>query len=330
MAIAADKAILPVELTSVYFLPMAKKYGKIRKYAELFAARLATGTLSLFPLQRSMKIGSSIGRLLGRRLKNLNRVAHRNLEIAMPQNSPERNADIVRGTFESLGRHLAFFSHFKHLGREDVRSLVEVVNKQNFYDSRGDGRGMIFITGHFGSWEVFNLLPPAFGEQINILVRRIDNRLVEEFVDKIRTRFGSVTLGKREAPRRIFKHLKAGEIVGILADLNAQLHDGVFVDFFGTPACTTKSIAKFALKTNAVILPAFAVWEKAKNKYVVYLEKPVEYENTGDTDRDIRRITADVTKVVEKYVRKYPEQWLWIHKRWNTRPPGEESLYRNV
>ncbi len=189
------------------------------------------------------------------------------------------------------------------------------------------GSGVLFFTGHFGSWEVFNLLPPAFGFGMNILVRRLDNPLVESFVDNFRTQFGSVTLDKTKSARTMFRVLENGEILGILADLNVQEREGAFVDFFGVPASTTTSIAKLALKTGAVVLPAFAVWEEAKGKYVVYLEPAVEYRANDNSDENIADLTQKITAVVERYVRKYPEQWLWIHKRWNTRPPGEKPLY---
>ena len=126
----------------------------------------------------------------------------------------------------------------------------------------------------------------------------------------------------------MFRVLRRGELLGILADLNVQEKEGVFVDFFGVPASTTTSIAKLALSTGAAVLPAFAVWEQAKGKYVVYLEPPIEYEQGDVSDERVRVLTQKITNVVEKYVRKYPEQWLWIHKRWNTRPKGEKNLYK--
>jgi KDO2-lipid IV(A) lauroyltransferase len=125
----------------------------------------------------------------------------------------------------------------------------------------------------------------------------------------------------------MFRVLENGELLGILADLNVQEKEGVFVDFFGVPASTTTSIAKLAIKTNAIVLPAFAVWEESKKKYVVYLEPPIEYNRDDNSPENIRDLTQNITNTVEKYVRRYPEQWLWIHKRWNTRPPGSASLY---
>lgn len=308
---------------------MPKKRGNFQNQAELLAVRSLLGAIGALPLETSMRFGKAVGRFLGTRFPKLRRTARRNLEIAMPELSDAEREKILSGTFESLGRHLGFVSHFKKFRHEDIRHLIEVVGKEkNFDPAYARGKGVLFFTGHFGSWEVFNLLAPAFGYGMNILVRRIDNPLVEDFVDKMRTRFGSTTLDKTKSARKMFRILENGEILGILADLNAQKKEGVFVDFFGVPASTTVSIAKLALKTDAAVMPAFAVWEETKRKYVVYLEPPVEYEKTGNTEEDIKEITRKITDVVEKYVRRYPEQWLWIHKRWNTRPPGEPDLYK--
>ena len=307
---------------------MAKKRSKIQNKAELLAVRSLLGAIGALPLETSMRFGKSFGKTLAKRFPKLQKTARRNLEIAMPELSSDEKEKIIHGTFESLGRHLGFVSHFKKFKHEDIHKLVEVVGKEeNFDKAYASGNGVLFFTGHFGSWEVFNLLPPAFGFGMNILVRRIDNPLVESFVDTMRTRFGSVTLDKTKSARTMFRVLRKGNLLGILADLNVQEKEGVFVDFFGVPASTTTSIAKLALATNAAVLPAFAVWEKSKQKYVVYLEPSVEYEKTEDADNDILVLTQKITDVVEKYVRKYPEQWLWIHKRWNTRPKGEKSLY---
>ncbi|MDQ3133041.1 MAG: lysophospholipid acyltransferase family protein [Acidobacteriota bacterium] len=307
---------------------MPKKKSKLQNKSELLAVRSLLGAIGALPLETSMRFGKSVGRFLAARFPKLQKTAERNLEIALPELSAAEKEKILRGTFESLGRHLGFVSHFRKFKHEDIRNLVEVVGKEeNFDKAYAQGKGVLFFTGHFGSWEVFNLLPPAFGFGMNILVRRIDNPLVENFVDGFRTRFGSVTLDKTKSARKMFRVLENGELLGILADLNVQEKEGVFVDFFGIQSSTTTSIAKLALKTGAAVLPAFAVWEESKRKYVVYLEPPVEYEKTENDEADILSLTQNITKVVESYVRKYPEQWLWIHKRWNTRPPGEPNLY---
>jgi len=306
---------------------MPKKRSNFQNKSELVAVRSLLGAIGALPLETSMRFGKSVGRFLAKRFPKLKKTARRNLEIAFPEMSAAERERIAGGTFESLGRHLGFVSHFRKFKLERVRDLVEVVGREHFDEAHATGRGILFFTGHFGSWEVFNLLPPAFGYEMNILVRRIDNPLVENYVDNMRTRFGSVTLDKTKSARTMFRALERGELLGILADLNVQEKEGVFVDFFGIPASTTASIAKLAVKTNSVVLPAFAVWEEAKKKYVVYLEPPVEYKADDNSPENIRELTQAITNVVEKYVRLYPEQWLWIHKRWNTRPPGEKSLY---
>ncbi len=306
---------------------MPKKRSQIQNKSELLAVRSFLGAVGALPLETSMRFGKSLGKFIGSRFPKLQKTARRNLEIAFPEMSETDRGKIIRGTFESLGRHLGFFSHFKKFRHEDIRHLVELEGRENFDRAVETGRGILFFTGHFGSWEVFNLLPPAFGFGMNILVRRIDNPLIESFVDNFRTRFGSVTLDKTKSARAMFRVLERGELLGILADLNVQEREGTFVDFFGVPASTTTSIAKLALKTDAIVLPAFAVWNESKNKYVVHLEPPVEYRAGDVSDENVRQLTQKITNVVERYVRKFPEQWLWIHKRWNTRPKGEKLLY---
>lgn len=306
---------------------MPKKRGKFQTKAEYYAVRFVLGVLGAFPLRVSMWIGKTAGKIVSSLFPRLKKTAARNLEIALHHLPDKEKEKILSGTFASLGRHLGFVSHFKRFTPEKIRDLVEVVGLEHFDRARRTGRGILFFTGHFGSWEVFNLLPPAFGQTMNILVRRIDNPLVEAYVDSLRTQFGCQTLDKKKAARRMFRVLENGELLGILADLNVQEREGVFVDFFGLPASTTVSIAKLALKTDAVVLPAFAVWDEEKRKYVVYLEPPVAYDRSGDPEHDIAELTQQVTRVVERYVRRYPDQWLWIHKRWNTRPPGEKGIY---
>lgn len=307
---------------------MPKKRSNLQNQSELLAVRYLLGAVGALPLETSMRFGESLGKFVGSRFPKLQKIARRNLEIALPELSEAEKEKIIRGTFESLGRHLGFVSHFKRFQHEDIHNLVEIVGREeNFDPAQASGRGILFFTGHFGSWEVFHLLSPAFGYGMNVLVRRIDNPLVENHIESFRSRFGAVTLDKTKSARKMFRALENGELLGMMADLNVQEKEGVFVDFFGVPASTTTSIAKLALHTNAVVMPAFAVWDAAKRKYVVHLEPPIEYEKTANADDDIKNLTQAVTNVVEKYVRQYPEQWLWIHKRWNTRPKGEKELY---
>lgn len=309
---------------------MPKSRSKFQIKIEEIAVRVLIGAIGLLPYGCSLKIGKFLGKITLRCFPRLYKTAHRNLDIALLDISHKKKKEIIMGTFESLGRHLGFISQFHKLNENDVQKNVELIGKENFDRAHNTGRGVILFSGHFGGWEVLNFILPAFGHKTHILVRRLDNPLVEKYIDARRTKFGNVTLGKKDAPRKMYRLLKNGEALGMMADLNAQLHDGVFVDFFGVPASTTTSIAKLALKTDAIILPAFSVWEKEKGKYVVYIEPPIKYEKTGDGKKDVLSVTKKVTEKMEKLVRKYPEQWLWVHKRWNTRPKGEKSLYEDI
>ena len=158
-------------------------------------------------------------------------------------------------------------------------------------------------------------------------MRRLDNPKVEEVVDRIRMRFGNQSVDKRGAARPMLNILRKGGTLGLLVDLNTLDEEAIFVDFFGVPASTTFMLAKLALRTNAIVLPMFVPWDENNRKYLVEILPPVPLERSGDEEEDIRKLTANLTKVVENYIRRYPDQWLWIHKRWKTRPKGEPELY---
>jgi Kdo2-lipid IVA lauroyltransferase/acyltransferase len=306
---------------------MAKSRSKLQTQLEYFAVRIIFGFVGVFPLKISMSIGKFLGKIVGSIIPKLKKTANRNLEIALPQLSANEKSKIIAGCFQSLGRQLGLISHFKRFTAQDVQNLVEINGRDIFDRIHAGGHGMLMITGHFGSWEVFNLLPPAFGFPVNVLVRRIDNPKVEAFVESLRTKFGGKTIDKTKSARAMFRLLENGEMLGVMADLNAQEREGVFVDFFGVKASTTASIARLALKTDAVVIPVFAVWNESKQKYIVNIEEPVDFVKTADAEQNVVELTQKVTNSVEKFVRAFPEQWMWIHKRWNTRPKGEKGFY---
>jgi Kdo2-lipid IVA lauroyltransferase/acyltransferase len=306
---------------------MPKKRNKFQTRLEYLVVRSIFAFIGMFPLKISLKIGKITGNILASLVPKLKKTANRNLEIALPDLSNAEKSKILNGCLQSLGRQLGLVSHFKKFSHEDIQNLVELDGREIFEKTHALGKGMLLFTGHFGSWEVFNLLPLAFGYPMNLLVRRIDNPKVEAFVDSFRTFFGGKTIDKTKSARTMFRLLENGEMLGVMADLNAQEREGVFVDFFGVAASTTTSIARLALKTDAIVMPVFAVWNEEKQKYVVHFEQPIEFTKGENNDENIRDLTQKITAAVEKYVRKYPEQWMWIHKRWNTRPKGEKGLY---
>jgi Kdo2-lipid IVA lauroyltransferase/acyltransferase len=319
---------LPLVAPSEYTLQMSnKRRGTFQTNLEYFAVRSVLGFIGKFPLKTSMNIGATLGEVIASLVPKLKNTAHRNLDIALPDLSDTEKSDILRGCLRSLGRQLGLVSHFRKFTHDDIQNLVELDGREIFEQAHAQGRGMLLFTGHFGSWEVFNLLPLAFGYPMHQLVRRIDNPKVEAYVDSLRTSFGGKTIDKTKSARVMIRLLENGEMLGVMADLNVQEREGVFVDFFGTQASTTTSIARLALNTNAIVMPVFAVWNAEKQKYVVHFEHPIAFTECDNTDETVRSFTQKVSDAVEKYVRQYPGQWMWIHKRWNTRPKGEKSLY---
>jgi KDO2-lipid IV(A) lauroyltransferase len=237
---------------------------------------------------------------------------------------------ILRGCFKNLGRLLGEFSQFPRATPESLRRIVECEGLENLQAAQALGRGVILFTGHLGAWELSSFALSAFGYPISFLVRRIDNPLIERLIEKTRTRFGSRSIDKRAAMRPMLRTLRAGGTLGILVDLNTQPHEGIFVDFFGIPASTTSGVAALALRTGAAVLPVFVPWDEKHRRFVLHVDPPLAVAPTGDEKEDIRQLTSLFTSVVESYVRRFPEQWLWIHKRWNTRPEKDANFYTRL
>lgn len=307
---------------------MAKR-GKLQTTLEFALARTIISGLGVLPRRASVALGLLLGRIAYALPGGLNRTGRRNLQLAFPEKSEADRGQLLRGSFENLGRLLGEFSQLPHATPEALRSLIEYdqVGLSHLREAEKNGRGIIFLTGHVGSWELLSFGWSALEYPISFLVRPIDNPRVEEMIEKIRTRFGNRAIDKKSAARESLRVLREGGTLGILSDLNSQPHEGVFVPFFGKLACTTAGIATLALKTDAVVIPTCAVWDKQKQRYFFHGDPPVELVRTGDHRKDVELNTARFAAAMERMVRLYPEQWLWIHKRWKTRPEGEQEFY---
>jgi KDO2-lipid IV(A) lauroyltransferase len=186
---------------------------------------------------------------------------------------------------------------------------------------------VILFTGHIGAWELSSFGLSLFAHPLSFLVRRIDNPKIETMIDCARRSLGNRTIDKTSAAREMLQILRTGGTLGILVDLNTLDREAILVDFFGRAASTTFIVAKLALRTGAEVLPVFAPWDAEKNRFLLIVDEPLKVERTGDEEEDARRLTQQYTAVVEQYVRRYPDQWLWIHRRWKTRPEGEAQIY---
>lgn len=309
---------------------MAKK-SKPQIWLEYAAVRTLLGVLGILPRRAAMFLSGLAAGIAHRALGRLRDVADRNLDIAFPGISPAEKKRIVRGTFASLGRVLGEVSQFHRITPARLEKLIEFQIDPAVLElhekAKAEGRGTIITTGHMGNWELFVLAYAALYHPINYLARPIDNPLIEELTVSLRTKFGNRPINKTNSAMLASKLLREGGILGILADVNAHPKEGVFVPFFGVPACTSSGAATLALRTNSIIVPMCAVWKEDEKRYIAIHGTVIEPVRTGDRKRDIVETTALFTAEFEKFVREYPDQWLWIHKRWKTRPPGEPELY---
>jgi KDO2-lipid IV(A) lauroyltransferase len=257
----------------------------------------------------------------------LRKVGLRNLEMAYPQMPLRERRRMVRGVFVSLGRQLAEFCMFPRYTRENVSQVAVYAGFENFDAAQRRGKGVLFLTAHLGGWEIGSFAHSIYGHPLHVVVRALDNPYLDRMVDRYRTLQGNTTFEKQDFARGLISAMRAGETVGLLMDQNMTPPAGVFVDFFGIPACTASGIARVALRTEASVVPAFTIWDETLRKYRITFAPLLTRVKTGDDARDVVAATQQFTSVIEEYVRKYPEQWLWVHRRWKTRPEGERPLY---
>ena len=257
----------------------------------------------------------------------LRRVGLRNLALAFPEKSRRERASILRQAFTSLGRQLAELCLFPKYTRENVGKVVVYDGFENFQTALDRGKGVLFLTAHLGAWELSAFAHSLHGHPLHVVMRPMDNVLLDQMIRRYRTMHGNTTVDKDDFVRGLIAAMRAGETVGILMDTNMTPPQGIFVDFFGIPACTASGMARIALRTDAAVVPGFTVWDSALRRYRLHFDAAVELVRTGNDEADIVANTALYTKIIEDYVRKYPGQWLWVHRRWKTRPEGQPPLY---
>lgn len=306
------------------------KSGKLQTSIEYGLARALLSGLGALPRPLAIAIGVAIARVGYLLTGELRRTGTRNLEIAFPELSEADRERILRGSFENLGRLLGEFSQIPRATPEKLRQLIEYdqAGLADLREAEKNKRGVIFLTAHLGVWELLSFGWSALEYPLSFLARPLDNERIEEMIEHVRTRLGNRTIDKKNAARQALRVLRQGGYLGILADQNTQPFEGVFVPFFGKLACTTAGAATLALKTDAVVVPLCAVWNKKRKRYLFHFDPTVELVRTGDQSKDIEVNTARCTAAIENMIRLYPDQWLWIHKRWKTRPPGEPDIYQ--
>ena len=303
------------------------KQGKAQTFVEYLAAQTVFTFLRLIPIGAAMSCGRLLGGIAYATARDLRRTGKRNLLLAFPEKTDVERTELLRLCFANLGRTLGLFSHFSRVRPDEMLSLVDCRGLSNLDEAKKKGRGVILFTGHLGAWELTSFALSLLGRPLTFLVRRMDNPRVERLIERSRTRFGNQTLDKLSAARSMVRILHSGQVLGLLLDLNTLDEEAIFVDFFGVPASTNFMIAKLALRNQIPIIPVFAPWISETRRFILEIGPAVPFEKTGNEDLDVRTLTETLSGIIESTIRRYPDQWLWIHKRWKTRPPGEPDIY---
>jgi KDO2-lipid IV(A) lauroyltransferase len=299
----------------------------MKEWLEYAAVWLILKALGAMPHSVARGLAASVTSLLFSLLPKLRKTAELNLRLAFPDRTDAQRKDATRKMVRNLGWMGAEFARFPRLTKENIEKVVILEGNENFLEGQRRGKGVLYLTGHIGAWELSSFAHALYGYPLHYMARPLDNNRLDALVNQYRCSSGNKPIYKNESARVMLKILKDSGTIGILADQNTMPEEGVFVDFFGKLACTTTGLARVALHTGAAVVPGYAYWDETIHKYRLRFEPPVELIRTGDTEHDVFENTQRFAKVIEGIIRKHPDQWVWVHKRWKTRPKGEPELY---
>lgn len=267
----------------------------------------------------AQRVAELAARLLDRIVPKLRRVARKNLSFAYPQLSEAERARIVDGVFRNVARMILAVARFPDLNASNIGDWVGYDGREHYNEAKRRGKGILIATAHLGNWELSAFAHALMTEPMNVMVRPLDNPKIDRLVETRRTLSGNRLIYKQDGARAVLRALRNNEAVGILIDQNTAATEGVFIDFFGKPACANSGFVKLAYHSQASVIPGFAVWDG--DRYVIHFLPAIEL--TGNEATDTQRIHEKM----EQVIRRYPDQWMWIHRRWKTRPEGELALY---
>jgi Kdo2-lipid IVA lauroyltransferase/acyltransferase len=303
------------------------KWPRMRETLEYSAAWLLIKGMGLLPRPVARVVGVALVRIAYLFRPSLRRAADVNLRLAFPDWTEEQRRSTIRKMLRNIGWMAGEFSQFPKLTKTNIERVIVLDGHENYLEALKRGKGVLILTGHLGAWELSSFAHAVFGYSCHFLARPIQNRRVDALVNHYRRLSGCRVIDKNDSARAMLRILRDGGAIGVLSDQNTSLEEGVFVPFFGFLASSTAGLARIALRTNAAVVPGYAFWDEAAQRYRLRFEPAVEMVRTGDETADVRANTAQFMKVIENFVREHPDQWIWIHKRWKTRPPGEKPIY---
>ena len=297
------------------------------EWLEFFAVWLLVQVFGLLPRPLSRRLGAAVGAIAYTVLGRLRSVGERNLELAFPSLDGKERTQLLKKLYRNLGWQMAEFCQMPSYTRANSARFLRCEGLDHYVKAQSAGRGVLIVTGHLGAWELSSFYHSLMGYPMSMVIRRLDNARLDRYVNRIRCLHGNRVLHKDDFARGLIGAMRKGETVGILMDTNMTPPQGLFVDYFGHAACTASGLARVAAKTGAAVLPGFMVWEEAEQAYVLRFGEQLELSSTVDAEADVIANTQLCTAAIENWVWRYPDQWLWVHRRWKTRPPGEPPIY---
>jgi KDO2-lipid IV(A) lauroyltransferase len=301
----------------------------LRDRLELLIFRATVGAFALLPRRLALRVGALLGDLFYLFDRRDRAIALVNLGIAFPEKTPAERRAILRESVRNLGRTAAEICHLRSLNAATVRDYVTVEDPARWQQTLATAaqRGTLILTGHFGNFELLAYAHGLLGHPITLVHRPMNNALVDKAITDIRERAGTVSLPKKSAAKAALRALRKRHIVAIPADQNQTRRYGVFADLFGLPASTTPGPARLAMLSGAPVVPVFLVRDGASDQHRIVVLPEIELAKTGDREADVIENTRRCNAVFETMLRRHPEQWIWFHKRWKTRPLGDPRIY---
>ena len=302
---------------------MKKKRSKISDFVQYVALRAFVAIIQLLPLSFCMLIGrffAYAGYLFDRKRRT---IAEENLRNAYGKNlSDVQRRKIIRRNYLHLASvGIDFIKLPQIVNGNNWRKYFEVEGLEFAREALEQGKGIIFVSGHVGSWEVLGCaMKYLFHQPVHSIAKHMENPFSDKLFTQLRENSGQKIIFTENASRAILRVLKSNQLLGILIDQHVR-ENNIFVDFFGQKAATTRSVATLSLKTGASVIMLFARRVGRRYRFKVILSKPIQIEKTGNQEKDILNLTQRCTGIIESRIREHPHEWLWIHRRWKTSPP---------
>ncbi len=329
MSAAAGEKIGAVARPRTRAARLRRRGPRWKNRAEYLALRAVFGTLAALPLALALRVGAAVMWCVWGVAAPLRRVGMINLGIAFPDKPVAERRRILRASMMNHGRMAAELAHLPKLPDDRLRDMVRFEDEAWWREAIGWERptGVLILSGHFGNWELLVYAHGRRGHPVTMVHRPMRNPLIERWLNQVRVRAGTRLVRKHHAAAEVLRALRQKQLLVLPFDQNSTRGLGVFVPFFGEAASTNAGIARIGLRADAPVVPAFIVRQGGTAQHLVYVLPLIELESTGDPRADVLRNTERLSAVFEGMVRRFPEQWLWVHRRWKTRPAGATSIY---